>query len=103
MPQQTQTIATQSATAELLVFLGEDCGPSAMLTPSLARVEAEYQRYLNVRRIDIRDAGDAANTFQITATPTLCLCRDGELLASHHGTMLPAHLGRWIRQQLSLD
>lgn len=69
----------QSAKVPVLVdFSATWCQPCKALAPTIDKVAAEYKGKLDVYKVDIDQAEDAAGSFNIQSVPTCIFFRDGK-------------------------
>lgn len=61
----------------LVDFFATWCGACRSVEPSLEAVASRYKGRLKVSKLDVESSPDSARTYQITATPTLIVFRDG--------------------------
>lgn len=69
------TIATGT---NLVVFSAEWCGPCKMLLPILEKLATEVHGKSIVAKIDVDEAQNIANNYDITSVPTIIVFVDGE-------------------------
>lgn len=80
-------------------FYGEHCGPCRLLEPVIERVEADMP-FVDFVKVNITANPDLADAYEVTATPTLLLTKDGQVLERHIGYMDEAALADWIGQNM---
>lgn len=69
----------QSAKVPVLVdFSASWCQPCKALAPTIDKVATEYKGKMDVYKIDIDSAQDAASTFGIMSVPTCIFFKDGK-------------------------
>lgn len=69
----------------LVDFHATWCGPCKMLTPIVDQVAEAKDGEAVVAKVDIDEARDIAQRYQITSVPTLMVFRDGEPVATVRG------------------
>ncbi|MCH9634624.1 MAG: Thioredoxin [Chlamydiae bacterium] len=62
----------------LVDFFAEWCAPCRMLVPVLEEIAEEKKGALKLCKVDIDQAQDITNEFQVTSVPTLILFKDGK-------------------------
>ena len=62
------------------------CGPCKALTPVLGRIEDQYPAVL-FYRLDVEQAPQVKDDYDITVVPTLLLFKDGELVDRERGVL----------------
>ncbi|MBM4060497.1 MAG: thioredoxin [Planctomycetes bacterium] len=78
----------QHAKVPVLVdFSAGWCQPCKALAPTIDKVAAEYRGKLDVYKIDIDNAQDAAASFGIMSVPTCIFFRDGKEVDRFTGNM----------------
>jgi thioredoxin 1 len=69
----------QSAKVPVLVdFSANWCQPCKALAPTIDKVAGEYKGRMDVYKVDIDNAQEAATTFGIMSVPTCIFFRDGK-------------------------
>ena len=67
------------------------CGPCKALTPVLGRIEDQYPDVL-FYRLDVEQAPQVKDDYDITVVPTLLLFKDGELVDRERGVLRRVHV-----------
>lgn len=62
----------------LVDFYANWCGPCRTLAPVLEQVAKDVEGKAIVAKVDIDNAQNTANAFQISSVPTMILFKDGE-------------------------
>ena len=92
-----QTLA--DATVPVLVdFHAEWCGPCKMLGPVIDQIAADKDGQAIVAKVDIDEARDIAQRFQITSVPSLIVFQNGEPVAATRGVQSKSAIEALIDQ-----
>ena len=75
----------------LLDFYADWCGPCKMLAPVLESLSEENPDIV-VGKINVDDEGGLANTFKVSAIPTLVVMKEGKAVEKQMGFMSKSEL-----------
>ena len=76
------------------------CGPCKALTPVLGRIEDQYLDIL-FYRLDVEQAPQVKDDYDITVVPTLLLFKDGELVDRERGVLRRVHVTQLLDKYTS--
>jgi len=71
------------------------CGPCKMFKPIFEKTSEEYTDVVFVK-VNVDDAGDVAQKYNIRSIPTILMFKNGEVIAENHGMMPPAKLKEFV-------
>ena len=75
----------QSAKPVLVDFWATWCGPCRMLAPVIEEIAEEYEKEINVGKINVDEQRDLAIQFGIESIPTVLLFKAGKIVAKSVG------------------
>ena len=70
----------------LIDFYADWCGPCRMLAPTIEEIAAERDD-IKVCKVNVDEAGELAQAFEISVIPTLAVMKDGALLRKSTGVI----------------
>lgn len=84
----------------LVDFYSDSCVACKKLAPVLGGIEDDFEGQLLVVKVNTNFEQGLAQTYQVTANPTLLLIRDGEVKDRKVGAVKPVELDSWVRQYI---
>lgn len=87
----------------ILDFTAEHCAPCRQLAKVLERVATDYAGRLDVLEVDVGADFDLARRFDVRATPTLVLWRDGREVGRAIGARPLAFVAGMVDRALAGD
>ena len=63
----------------LVDFWAEWCGPCKMIAPILDEIAEEQGDNLSIAKVNVDEAGEIAQRYQVMSIPTLLVFKDGEV------------------------
>ena len=77
------------------------CGPCRMVSPALERIATDRAGELKLVKVDVDQAPQLSQRFEVRAVPTLLVLRNGQVLARQSGAAPAAALRSWLDGALS--
>lgn len=93
-------VVLESKVPVLVDFYSDTCIPCKRLSPRLAKLEAELGDALLVAKVNVGYDLPLAERYEVVASPTLLLFRDGSEVARHRGVMSPEELRDFVAKVL---
>ncbi len=62
----------------LVDFWAEWCGPCKMIAPILDEIAAEHEGSISIAKVNVDEAGELAQRFEVMSIPTLIVFTNGE-------------------------
>ncbi len=85
----------------LVDFWAPWCGPCRMVSPLVERAGREHAGQLKVVKIDVDEAPDISERYQVRGIPLLVLFRDGSEVDRLVGAVPQARLNEWLEPHLA--
>ncbi|MFJ8826549.1 thioredoxin [Streptomyces sp. NPDC102467] len=89
-------IAEQAAPVVLIDLWATWCGPCRMVSPALEQVARELAGKIKLVKVDVDQAPQLSQRFQVQAVPTLLLLDRGEVIARQAGAAPANALRQWV-------
>lgn len=87
---------SQSSSPVLVDFWAAWCGPCSMLTPIVEQLAEEHPE-IAFGKVNVDEAPEIAQRYQISAIPTLLLFRDGKPVDMSVGVKSKAELEKFLK------
>ena len=87
---------TQSSSPVLVDFWAARCGPCSMLSPIVEQLAEEHPE-IAFGKVNVDEAPEIAQRYQISAIPTLLLFRDGKPVDMSVGVKSKAELEKFLK------
>jgi thioredoxin 1 len=84
----------------LVDYWAEWCGPCKAVAPVVAATADERGHQIKVAKLDVDANGETAQRFGIRGIPTLMLFKNGEIAATHTGSVSQTQLNAFIDPHL---
>ena len=91
-----ETKVTQSSAPVLLDFWAAWCGPCSMLSPIVEQLAEEHPE-IAFGKVNVDEAPEIAQRYQISAIPTLLLFRGGKPVDMSVGVKSKAELEKFLK------
>lgn len=75
----------------LVDFFATWCGPCKILSPTISEVAEEHDE-IKVCKIDVDEAPEIANAYNISVIPTLVFIKNGKQIHKQTGLMAKSHI-----------
>jgi thioredoxin len=82
----------------LVDFYAQWCGPCKMLAPFLEQLAIEFVGKMKFAKLNVDDALETAQHYDITGVPTLMLFRGGKAVGQMVGLASPSLLKQWLEK-----
>ncbi|MEU1366325.1 thioredoxin [Streptomyces sp. NPDC005803] len=94
-------IAEQAAPVVLVDLWATWCGPCRMVSPALEQVARELAGKIKLVKVDVDQAPQLSQRFQVQAVPTLLLLDKGKVIARQAGAAPARTLRQWVEDTLA--
>lgn len=94
-------VAERASVPVLVDLWAPWCGPCRMVSPALEQLATEKAGELKLVKVNIDQAPQLAQRFEVRAVPTLMVLHRGAVLARQPGTAPVNALRRWLQDALA--
>ncbi|MEU1471146.1 thioredoxin [Streptomyces sp. NPDC005761] len=94
-------IAEQAAPVVLVDLWATWCGPCRRVSPALEQVARELAGKIKLVKVDVDQAPQLSQRFQVQAVPTLLLLDRGKVIARQAGAAPASTLRQWVEDTLA--
>lgn len=84
----------------IVEFYSDSCVACKKLAPVLGEIEDNYEDRLFVYKLNTNFDGELAESYDVTANPTLVFFWEGEEKARRVGPAKPAELEEWVNENI---
>ncbi len=82
----------------LVDFFATWCGPCRQMLPIVEEISNELNASLDVYKVDVDEAPNTADKYEIQSIPHLILFKNGQVVAQKNGACTKAELLGWISE-----
>ena len=94
--QSFETDVLQSSKPVLVDYWAEWCGPCRMIGPIIEESAARYADRMTVVKLNIDENPATPTRYHVRGIPTLMLFKDGQLAATHVGSLSKGQLQAFV-------
>ncbi|MBB6520224.1 thioredoxin family protein [Pseudoteredinibacter isoporae] len=76
------------------------CGPCKMVGPAVERIHADKPEWFSLGMANMEEFSAMAEQYDIKATPTLLLFKDGKEIARRSGAAMQSQILSWLQNEL---
>lgn len=84
----------------LVDFWAEWCNPCKMIAPILEEVASEYNEKVKIMKLNIDENPETPPKFAVRSIPTLILFKNGQVIATHTGSLNKSQLTAFLDSHL---
>ena len=95
-----QAEVISSALPVLVDFWAEWCGPCRAIAPVLEQLSGELAGKLKIVKVNVDEAPDLAQMYQVRSIPTLLVIKGGTVVDQAVGAKSKAQFAAWLQPHL---
>ena len=84
----------------LVDFFATWCGPCRQMLPIVTELSEEMANTVKIVKLDVDEAPNAAEKYEIQSIPHLIVFKDGQVKAQHNGACSKAELENLIQKNI---
>jgi thioredoxin 1 len=92
--------AVEGAHLALVEFYTDSCIPCKQMSPILGDIEDDYEGRVAVFKVNANFDGELAERFEVMASPTLVLFKEGQEIDRQTGIVKKPALAQWLDEAL---
>lgn len=98
--QPAKPAATAAATVTLVDYYAPWCGPCRAMEPVMEEIEKEFAGKVTIKKINVDEEQEAANTAGVMSIPTLHVLRDNKVVQAMIGFQSKEELTKALQAAL---
>ena len=95
-----ETEVLQAEKPVLVDFFATWCGPCRQMLPIVTELSEEMADAVKIVKLDVDEAADIAEKYEIQSIPTMLLFKNGQVTATRNGASTKEELKTWLNDHL---
>lgn len=95
-----EQVVLKSEKPVLVDFFATWCGPCRQMLPIVTELSEEMSKDVKIVKLDVDEAGNTAEKYEIQSIPTMILFKDGKVKSTRNGASTKSELQDWILTNL---
>ena len=95
-----ETEVLKSDKPVLVDFFATWCGPCRQMLPIVTELSEELAGQIKVVKMDVDEAPETPEKYNISSIPTFILFKDGQAVATHNGAIPKADMKSWLTSKI---
>ena len=95
-----ESVVLNSTQPVVVDFFATWCGPCKMIAPLLEQLSAEYEGKVTIVKVDVDEAMDLSDEYEVVSVPTLLFFKNGQVVNQMVGAGSKAMLKAAIDKML---